>query len=31
MEDKQKESFLDFVIFTAVALFIYILFEAFYK
>ncbi len=30
-DDDQKDSFLDFVIFTAVALFIYIIFEIFYK
>ena len=30
-DDHDKESFIDFVIFTAVALFIYIVFEIFYK
>jgi len=30
-EDDHKESFIDFVIFTTVALFIYIVFEIFYK
>lgn len=30
-DDNEKDSFIDFVIFTAVALFIYIIFEIFYK